>query len=196
MSWKITKLVTVLNASQWKWPSRVSITSASFFSKEIDLWRQWISGLSISGLHPVRPRACWVPPAGVLRWREGQDWWDWQSFPWKRPGVFFCFFALRCKDICYKKSNFRCFIRSSAGQHILYLLYPPIMILNPHKADSLVQSVIDALRQINTDPARTPTALAVSFCVCLFHYIFISTYTYITLTALAVSWCVFVTFCI
>ena len=50
------------------------------------------------------------------------------------------------------------------------------MILNLHKADSLVQSVIDALRQINTDPARTPTALAVSFCVYLFHYIFITTY--------------------
>ena len=89
---------------------------------------------------------------------------------------FFCILALRCKDICYKKSNLRCFGHSSAGLHILYILYPHIMISNLHKADSLVQSVIDALRQINTDPARTPTALAVSFAFVFFNYIFISTY--------------------
>ena len=68
------------------------------------------------------------------------------------------------------------------------------MILDLHKADSLVQSVIDALRQINTDPARTPTALAVSFLFVFFLHTYIHFHynLYITLAAYAVSWCVFV----
>ena len=53
---------------------------------------KWTIDQSIfAGLRPVWLGTSWVPPAWVLWWGQGQDWWDWSSFSRECPGVFFAF---------------------------------------------------------------------------------------------------------
>ena len=124
---ELKELVTVLNASQWKWPSRVSITSASFFSKEIYFWRQWIYqdyqfqdyiryGLELAEYHLLESYD------GVKDKTDETD----RVFLESVQVCFFSILAFKCKDI-WLKSRILDVLFIQALASIFCTFYIPIL---------------------------------------------------------------------
>ena len=214
MSWKITKLVTVLNASQWKWPSRVSITSASFYKGN----RFWAS----VNIRIINFRTTSGTASSLLSTTSWSPTMAWRTRLMRLTE--FSLKASRCVFFAFRLWDVRIFVIKSRILDVLFIqtltsifctfcIPPPYYDIKPAQK-WLPCSECDWRVETNQHrPSAHPDRPCCKF-LCLsfslhFQLIYYSDRPcckflcfsfslhfhfnlYITLTALAVSWCVFV----